>query len=112
MPDEPNTEIPHQKKLASARNMEDLIKKAADWLQLDMERCTKGRRLQGEDKQRRDLLIYWLRKTGWMSNNDIGGHFGMSYSAVSHSAAAITRRMDKDDDLRLLFDQLNSQFKI
>ena len=72
----------------------------------------KAHRLHGENKQKRDLLIYLIWNTGLMTNDAIGKQFGMSYSAVSHSVKSFKEKIGKDKKLRNQFRKANSQFKI
>lgn len=112
LPDVPHLEIPQQKKIAKDIQVEDIIKKAAKTLQVDINKCIQAKRLHGQNKQNRDLLIYLIWNTGLITNDEIGKQFGMSYSAVSHSVKSFKEKMGKDRKLKNQFGEVNSLFKI
>ncbi len=64
------------------------------------------------EKDTRDLLLYYIWRTGRMTNAQIGLEFGLSYSAVSHSVKSIKAKLKNDQKLKALFYKLNSQFKL
>jgi hypothetical protein len=74
----------------------------------DLSRLPAGRRLSGVEKEKRDLLIYWIWKAGVFTNTEIGKHFGLTYSAVSHSVLSIKAKLVADRGLRSLFERINS----
>ncbi|MGM0454080.1 MAG: hypothetical protein ACQERN_13035 [Thermodesulfobacteriota bacterium] len=112
MPQDPQTEIPQQKKLAMDTDNQERIRQAAETLDLDMKKCLQSGRLRGEDKQKRDLLLYLIWNTGLMTNAELGKHFAMSYSAVSHSVASIKKQIHQNEQLKSWLEQINSQFKV
>ncbi len=112
LPETPQIEIPQQKKLAKDKNSRDQIDKAAATLGLDMEKCVQAGRLRGENKQKRDLLLYLMWNTGLMTNAELGNRFAMTYSAVSHNVASIKKQINQSKQLQSWLAQLNSQFKV
>ena len=112
LPDVPHLEIPQQKKIAKDFKLKNIIKKTAKILQVDIAECIQAKRLHGQNKQNRDLLIYLVWNTGIVTNDEIGKQFGMSYSAVSHSVKSFKEKIGKDRRLKNQFGKINSLFKI
>jgi putative transposase len=112
LPEHPAPAVPQQLHLARDRELQEVLKTAADQLGCDLARSIAGRRLSGAAKEKRDVLIYWLWKTGPFTNAQIGKHFGLTYSAVSHSVQGIKKKLRTDKELRSLFGRLNSQFQL
>jgi len=83
--DIPHTDLPQQKQLAKDINLDDLLKRSAEIVQIDLVRCVQAKRLYGIDKHKRDLIVYFLWNKGIMTNEKLGQFFNMSYSAISHS---------------------------
>jgi len=66
--------------------------------------------LSGTDKDKQDLLLYLIWRSGHLKNEQIDNLFGISYSAVSHSVKSVKAKMIKDQKLRAKFHQINSLF--
>jgi hypothetical protein len=49
------------------------------------------RRVSGFEKEKRDVLIYWVCKAGWFTNERVGTFFGLTRFAVSHSFLEIKK---------------------
>ena len=111
LPDIPHNALPQQKQLAKNVNLDDLLKKSAKIVQIDLDKCIQARRLHGIDKHKRDLLVYLLWNKGLMTNEQLGRLFNISYSAVSHSVKKFKEKMVNDQKVRKQFDKVNSQFQ-
>jgi chromosomal replication initiation ATPase DnaA len=98
--------------LAKDINVEDLLKKSAKIVQIDIDKCVQAKRLHGIDKHKRDLIVYLLWNKGLMTNEKLGQLFNMSYSAISHCVKTFKEKMNKDKKVRNQFEKLNSQFKL
>jgi hypothetical protein len=81
-------------------------------IDFDSEKLCKKSRLTGLDKNKRDLLIYFLWRSGKLTNLEIGVLCSLSYSAVSHSVKSIKSKLNADRQIQRCFDQINSQFKL
>lgn len=112
LPSEPAPGVPQQLRLAGDKDIHGLLKSAADWLGCDLTRLSAARRVPGGEKDKRDVLIYWVWRAGHLTNEQVGKLFGLSFSAVSHNVAAVKRKLESDKSLRALVSQLNSQFKL
>ena len=93
-------------------NVEDLLKKSAKIVQIDIDKCVQAKRLHGIDKHKRDLIVYLLWNKGLMTNEKLGRLFNMSYSAISHCVKTFKEKMNKDKKVKNQFEKLNSQFKL
>ena len=81
-----------------------------------MSRCesiygSKGLR-SSDLKERRDLLIYLLWKTGRFSNQAFGNMLGVTYSAVRKIVGSLNEHIRSDKDVRDMLNQINSLFKV
>ena len=109
----PNSSIPQQKELANVFDSSSFLNMAQRLLhKYDVQRFAQAKRLRGAEKDHRDLLIYMIWKSGYLSNEQIGQLFGLSYSAVSHAVKSLKTRMMENPELQKKYSQLNSQFKL
>lgn len=92
--------------------MAEIFRAAAERLGYAPRRAIAGRRLSGVEKEKRDVLVYWVWKTGLFTNAQIGKHFGLTYSAISHSVQGIKKKLQSDKKLKYLFAHINSQYKL
>jgi hypothetical protein len=72
----------------------------------------KAGRVSGPEKDKRDLMIYLLWKTGGYNNDQIGRLFGVNYSAVSHAVRSLKSKLRDNHELLTTFNKINSQFKL
>ena len=112
LPDIPHKDLPQQKQLAKHIKLDDLLKKSAKVLQMDLDKCIQAKRLHGTDKHKRDLLVYLLWNKGVMTNEQLGRLFNISYSAVSHSVKVFKQKMINDKKVKNQFDKINLQFEL
>ena len=112
MPDIPHNDLPQQKQLAKDIKADDLLKSAAQILQIDINKYVQAKRLHGIDKQKRDLVVYFLWNKGLMTNEKLGQLFGMSFSAISHCVRSFKDEMNKNKKVKKQFENINSQFKL
>ena len=99
--------------MAKAFDSSSFLNKAQKLLhKYDVQRLAQAGRLRGAEKDRRDLLLYMIWKSGQLSNEQIGRLFGLSYSAVSHAVKSLKTRMMENPKLQEKYTQLNSQFKL
>ena len=99
-------------RMARDKDIRGTLKNAADQLGCDLTRVRAARRVSGGEKDKRDLLIYWVWQAGHLTNEQVGNLFGITYSAVSHNVTEIKKKMRTDKGLRALIRQLNSQFTL
>jgi putative transposase len=111
-PEKPTAAVPQQLNLARDKEFGPVLKAAADRIGCDLSRLTTARRLSGDEKDKRDMLIYWLWKTGLLTNVQVGNLFSLTYSAISHSVEVAKKKMRSDKRLRAKFEFLNSKFKL
>jgi REP element-mobilizing transposase RayT len=109
----PDASIPQQNQLAKGSNSSSFLNKVQRLLhKYDAQRFAQAGRLRGAEKDRRDLLLYMIWKSGQFSNEQIGQLFGLSYSAVSHAVKSLKTRLMENPELQAKYNQLNSQFKL
>ena len=112
LPSKTDGAIPQQRKIAKNLNADKFLRGAEKILNCEVSRFVKAGRLSGSEKDTRDLLLYYIWRTGRMINARIGMEFGLSYSAVSHAVKSIKAKLKNDQRLRASFNKLNSQFKL
>jgi len=104
--------IPQQTRIAKKYVPDDLLYIAERILQIKVRDLQNAGRVYGEEKDKRDLMVYLLWKSGSISNKKIGQYFSITHSAVSHAVRSLKTRMKNDPDLKSSYDELNSQFKL
>ena len=112
LPSKTDGAIPQQRKIAKNIDADKFLRESEKVLNCDVSQFVKAGRLLGTEKDNRDLLLYYIWKTGRMTNAQIGIEFGLSYSAVSHAVKSIKAKLKTDQRLRASFNKLNSQFKL
>jgi REP element-mobilizing transposase RayT len=112
LPEPPAAAVPQQLRLARDKELHAILKAAAQQVGCDLPRLIAERRVSGVEKEKRDVLIYWVWKAGLFTNEQIGTLFGLTYSSVSHSVQEMKKKLRSDKELRILLGRLNSQFKL
>jgi REP element-mobilizing transposase RayT len=112
LPQIPHREIPQQKSMFKEFNAASFLDEAAKILNCDIRRFQQSSRISSSDKVDRDILIYALWKTGMLTNEKIGGLFGVSSSSISHSVRALSLKLKKDRQSRDKLELVYSLFKI
>lgn len=105
-------ELPQHNRLYKAFDPENLLKRAAKTLSFDLSAAIISKKIADGDKEKRDMLVYWLRKTGRLSNSEIGAYFGLTYSAVSKIISQFCDRLSIERGLKSRFNKLNKQFEV
>jgi hypothetical protein len=112
LPSKLDSAVPQQNQLAPAVDLETFLVKAERRLKCDVKDFVQAGRLSGADKDKRDLLLYFIWRAGHLTNEQIGNLFGISYSAVSHTVRSFKAKLKKDQKLQAKFSQFNSLFKL
>ncbi len=108
----PYKDLPQQRLLEKKFDPVELIAEISKALRIDVNKVIKSGRVRGNDKQSRDLIVYFIWNTGRLSNTEIGALFNMSYSAVSHSVKSFKEKLNQSNKLKLQVEKFNSQFKL
>jgi len=112
MPNKPDKEISAQRQSAASLDPCNISDRAARLLGCNVEELKKISRVSGEQKEKRDTIIYLIWQTGLLTNEKVGAIFDLTYSSVSHSVKAVKSKMAKADKFRDYIEGLNSQFKV
>ncbi len=105
-------ELPQHNDLFRAVDPQQLLQNAAEIVGFDLQSARSGKRLRKGEKEKRDLLIYLLCKTGRLSNQTIGGMLAITYSAVSKSISGLNDRMRVDKKLKDEYKVVDSQLSV
>ena len=108
LPETPHKEVPHQKSLARDVDVERILLQAAKQLGCDVEKFRSGGRVLPQRSLERDLLLYLIRQMGVLTDQKLGGMFGLGYSAVSRRAAVFKAKLQENKALQRKFSQLKS----
>jgi len=111
LPDAPHQEVPQQKRVAKDVNVERVLSQAAKLLGCDVEEFRRGGRVSPSRSLDRDLLLYLIRQMGVLTDPQLGGMFGLGYSAVSRRAGVFKAKFQENRALQRKFDQLKSIIK-
>ncbi len=79
----PDVEIPQKRMIFREEDLNTTVRKAAPALECDINSLINAKRVSGLDKDKRDLLILILWKTGLYRNYEIAKILNISYSSVS-----------------------------
>ena len=110
--DQKDAELPQHNRLFRSFDPELLLNKAAKALDFDLEAARNSKKISTGEKDKRDLLIHLLWKTGRMSNQEIGSCFRLTYSSISKIVSGVNDRIQIEKNLKAQFNALNSQFKV
>jgi len=105
-------ELPQYNSLFREFDSESLLEEASKILGLDLKSARNTKKIGSGEKDKRDLIIYLLWKTGRLSNREIGAYFGLTYSAVSQRVKIINDRVSIEPRLRGQYHMLKSQIKV
>jgi hypothetical protein len=78
----------------------------------NIETARKRKIISPDEKDKRDLLLYWFWQSGCLSNNRIGDFFGLTCSAVSRYAKSVSNRIAMDREIKSRYEKLKSQIKV
>lgn len=112
LPSKTDTSVPQQTRIAKTSDHDDLLHIAEKTLHVKVWDLKNAGRVYGEKKDKRDLMVFLLWKSGNISNKKIGRYFNITHSAVSHAVRSFQIRLQNNPDLKARYDELNSQFKL
>lgn len=107
-----DSELPQQNRLLRATDSKMILESASKFLAFDLESARRAKRITPVEKEKRDMLIFLLWKTGRLSNKQIGNLMGVTYSTVSKIISAFDDRIKKDYQLQAQYDTLYALFKV
>ena len=110
--DEKDAELPQHNSLFDATESEEILRRASDILDVDLDRIRTFKRILGDDKDKRDLMIYLLWETGRYTNQKIGSCFGLTYSAIGRCVSNLSARLRTEKRLEKKYGLPKSQIKV
>ena len=110
--EKPHREIPQQRGVVGRINAEAVMEQASGLIQCNLDKFKRKVRVYGKDKDKRDLLVFFLWQRGAYTNSEIGDMFGITYTAVSHIVRKAKGKMKTDQDFQNYYALLNSQIKM
>lgn len=112
LPEELHKDKPQQKEVKKSFDIAERLERASVILSADLKKIKMSKRLTGEIRIKKDLLIYTLWETGIYRNEEIGKLFGVSYSAVSKSVSNIRKKRIMNEEVKRSLASINSLFKM
>ena len=112
LPQKTDNNIPQQTRIEKNIDPDELLLIAEKKLQIEVRDLRSPGRIYGDKKDKRDLMVFLLWKSGSISNKKIGEYFNISHSAVSHAVRSLKVRMNDDPELKARYHEINSQFKL
>jgi len=110
--DEIKPELPQHNRMIGQFSPREALERAAAALNFDLENALQNKRVPAGEKDKRDLMMFLLWKSGGLTNQEIGAYFGLTYSAVSRRVAKTGERLKQEKGLADLFEALKSQIKV
>jgi len=107
----PDSELPQQKGVLKDRDPGELLERAGEAFQCDVEDFRRSLKVGKKEKDKRDLLLYILCELGIYSGREIGEVFGLGYSSVSRRAHMVRERIQKDKVFEKEFKDIKSKIK-
>ena len=89
-------------------DVERVLSQAANLSGCDAEEFRRGGRVSPSRSLERDLLLYLIRQMGVLTDHQLGGMFGLGYSAVSRRAGVFKAKLQENRALQRKLDKLNS----
>ena len=105
-------EIPEQRRVVRSIDKGRLLEQGAKLLACDVEKLKNVQRLDGKDKENRDLLVCLLWEKRVKTNEEIGSLFGITYSSVIHMVNDLKSQIGGSKKLKEKYKILNSQYKM
>jgi len=105
-------ELPQLKRVLKDTEPNIIFHKTAEILGCSVESFKKSRRISEDDKDNRDLLIYFLWETGMYTNREIGKLFGLTYSSISRRVSLTKNRLKIKRQLNKGYQNLKSLIKV
>jgi hypothetical protein len=87
------------------------LSQAATLLGCDVEEFRSGGRVSPQRSLERDLLLYLIRQMGVLTDQQLGGMFGLGYSAVSRRAGIFKAKLQENRALQRKFEKVKSRIK-
>ncbi len=104
--------LPQYNSLLRTFDPELLLEKACEFLEFDINTAKNTGRIAPGEKVNRDMLVYMVWQSGRLSNKAIGEYFGLTYSSVSKCVKSIGDRLSSDNEFKVRYHELKSQFKL
>jgi hypothetical protein len=112
MPDELHKDIPLHRALGRSADPQAILNKAKTILKCDLDLIRNAQRVPKSVKEDRDLLVYLVWQMCFLTNEETGRLFGMTYSSVSRVINAMRLRLQKERTMAEKYNQIYSKFKM
>ncbi len=105
-------ELPQHNRLRRDINPDKIKKQVSSILGCDVSRSTGQGRLPVDIKEKRDMMIFYLKMNTGISNQQIGDVFGLTYSAVSKIVSSFRKQSEKDRNIIKRYENLILRLKV
>lgn len=112
--EKPHDELPQLNRILRETDPKTLIDKAAKLLNCDIDYYRESGRLTGENRDKRDAIVYLLWATGRYSNQKIGDLMGLTYSSVSRRIknAKSFVKSEKENNVKKFYNTIRTIIKV
>ncbi len=109
-----NYELPQLNKILKTEEPHVFINKVSKYMACDVEQFIESGRLLGDDRDKRDILLYLLWETGRYDNKTIGEALGLKYSSVSKRVYHVKAELKKgiSGNIKKMYDQINTRINV
>ncbi len=107
-----DAELPQRNKLFIESDPQKIADQAAIAFGLDLTSVRNTNRISSYDKDKRDMLIYFLWETGNLSNQSIASLLGLTYSNISRRVSMLKERLRVDKKLKSKYTLTKSLIKV
>lgn len=105
-----DSEFAQTVKMGKDTDPDTVLDRAAKLLNCDLETFRRSPRISKANRNKRDLLIYLLWRTGNYSNKEIGKLFGLTYSSVSRRKSVAEKNLTKEPETMKMFEQIEREW--
>ncbi len=109
---EKNAELPQYNSVFSDISPEEIVSRACELLDFDIEKAIDAKRMISPEKDKRDFILYLLREISGLSNQKIGDIFNLTYSSVSRRVSDLGHRFQKENKLFKQYQTFKSKIKV
>ncbi len=110
----PDVELPQLNRLLRTAIPEETVAKAAAILDCSLEFFRDAKRLRGDDRDKRDVILYYLWEGGGYGNQRLAELFNITYSSVSRRISHVKAelRSSRNNQIQKMHQKLKSKIKV
>jgi hypothetical protein len=107
-----DAELPELNRIIKDQDPAAVLAHAAKIIKFDLKTLSQSKRALKKGLQERDILLYFLKETGFYTNKQIGDLFNLTYSAVSRRSAIVKSDILRHAGLKRKYDLIKSRITV